>query len=574
MVSNETPEDVVAAPPAESSAASENASADAPKPKAARKPRKPKQAAPDDAASKESSASGGDSAPAASDSGSTSSSAGSEDQGGNEGRNQASGGGDANDGDNDRGNNSRGNRQRGRNRRNNRNNRGGGGGGNGNGNGNSGGGGGNEPRYVINEELPVIDLVELKRKRGEELLTIAHELQIENISRIKKQDLVFQLLKGFARVGHQIDVTGVLEILSDGYGFLRNTDDSYDSGPDDIYVSPSQIRRFSLRTGDTITGSIRPPKEGERYFALLKVDSINFEPPENSRSKVPFENLTPLFPNERIRMEQGNGSTEDITARIVDLCSPIGGGQRGLIVAPPKAGKTMLLQNIAQSIASNYPDHFLLVLLIDERPEEVTDMQRTVRGEVLSSTFDQPAQRHVQVAEMVIEKAKRLVEHKRDVVILLDSITRLARAYNTVAPSSGKVLSGGVDANALQKPKRFFGAARNIEEGGSLTIIATALVDTGSRMDEVIYEEFKGTGNMELHLDRRIAEKRIFPAININRSGTRREELITDPTELQSVWILRKLLHSMDEVAAIELLLDRMKQTKNNGDFFAAMKRN
>ncbi len=573
MVSNETPEDVVAAPVADSPASSENASADAPKPKATRKPRKPKQAAAEETAGAEASASSA--APAASDNAGASSSAGSDDQGGAEERSQAQGGGDANDGDNDRGNNSRGNRQRGRNRRNNRNNRGGGGGGgNGNGNGNSGGGGGNEPRYVINEELPVIDLVELKRKRGEELLTIAHELQIENISRIKKQDLVFQLLKGFARVGHQIDVTGVLEILSDGYGFLRNTDDSYDSGPDDIYVSPSQIRRFSLRTGDTITGSIRPPKEGERYFALLKVDSINFEPPENSRSKVPFENLTPLFPNERIRMEQGNGSTEDITARIVDLCSPIGGGQRGLIVAPPKAGKTMLLQNIAQSIASNYPDHFLLVLLIDERPEEVTDMQRTVRGEVLSSTFDQPAQRHVQVAEMVIEKAKRLVEHKRDVVILLDSITRLARAYNTVAPSSGKVLSGGVDANALQKPKRFFGAARNIEEGGSLTIIATALVDTGSRMDEVIYEEFKGTGNMELHLDRRIAEKRIFPAININRSGTRREELITDPTELQSVWILRKLLHSMDEVAAIELLLDRMKQTKNNGDFFAAMKRN
>ncbi len=431
-----------------------------------------------------------------------------------------------------------------------------------------------EVRYVINEDLPVIDLVELKRKKGEQLLSIAQDLQIENISRIKKQDLVFQLLKGFAKAGHQIDVTGVLEILGDGYGFLRNTDDSYDSGPDDIYVSPSQIRRFSLRTGDTITGSIRPPKDNERYFALLKVDSINYEPPENSRTKVPFENLTPLFPDERIRMEVGSGSTEDITARIVDLCSPIGAGQRGLIVAPPKAGKTMLLQNIAQSITQNYPDHFVLVLLIDERPEEVTDMQRTVRGEVISSTFDQPAQRHVQVAEMVIEKAKRLVEHKRDVVILLDSITRLARAYNTVAPSSGKVLSGGVDANALQKPKRFFGAARNIEEGGSLTIIATALVDTGSRMDEVIYEEFKGTGNMELHLDRRIAEKRIFPAINITRSGTRREELITDPNELHSVWILRKLLHSMDEVAAIELLLDRMKQTKTNTDFFAAMKRN
>ncbi len=597
MVSNETSEDVVAAPVADSPASSDSASADAPKPKTVRKPRKPKKAAADESAAA-STAPAPASAPAAdkaagekaggkaSDKAKASAAAepaaASNAQGGGEERNQGQGGGDTNDGDNDRGNNTRSNnsnnnnnnRQRGRNRRNNRNSRGGGGGGGGNGNGNGNGGSDNDPRYVINEELPVIDLVELKRKRGEDLLAIAHELQIDNISRIKKQDLVFQLLKGFARVGHQIDVTGVLEILSDGYGFLRNTDDSYDSGPDDIYVSPSQIRRFSLRTGDTITGSIRPPKTGERYFALLKVDSINFEPPENSRSKVPFENLTPLFPNERIRMEQGNGSTEDITARIVDLCAPIGGGQRGLIVAPPKAGKTMLLQNIAQSIANNYPDHFLLVLLIDERPEEVTDMQRTVRGEVLSSTFDQPAQRHVQVAEMVIEKAKRLVEHKRDVVILLDSITRLARAYNTVAPSSGKVLSGGVDANALQKPKRFFGAARNIEEGGSLTIIATALVDTGSRMDEVIYEEFKGTGNMELHLDRRIAEKRTFPAININRSGTRREELITDPTELQRVWILRKLLHSMDEVAAIELLLDRMKQTKTNSDFFAAMKRN
>ena len=477
----------------------------------------------------------------------------------------------------------KGGRNRNRNRRRNPG-RGGGGGGGGGGGQERGnergnerpGGGGNErqPRYEINEELPVIDLVALKREKGEKLLEIAHELQIENISRIKKPDLVFQLLKGYARNGHQIDVEGVLEILSDGYGFLRNTDDSYDSGPDDIYVSPSQIRRFSLRTGDTINGSVRPPKDNERYFALLKVDTINFEPPENSRSKVPFENLTPLFPNERIHMERGNGSTEDITARIIDLVSPIGAGQRGLIVAPPKAGKTMLLQNIAQSITHNHPDHFLMVLLIDERPEEVTDMQRTVRGEVISATFDQPAARHVQVAEMVIEKARRLVEHKRDVVILLDSITRLARAYNTVAPSSGKVLTGGVDANALQKPKRFFGAARNIEEGGSLTIIATALVDTGSKMDEVIYEEFKGTGNMELHLDRRIAEKRVFPAININRSGTRREELITEQSELQNAWILRKLLHSMDELAAVELLLDRMKQTKTNSDFFAAMKRN
>lgn len=560
-MSNESTDTVVTESSAEAPAtpsADKSAAADKParKPRA-RKPKPEAAQAPagDDTVAKPSAEAAGSASAEKADSGDSAETASVESDAGADQSGQ-----DDND-QNNRGN--RGNRQRGRNRRNKR-------------GGNEGGnrGGGNEPRYVINEELPSIDLVELKRKRGEELLTIAQELQIENISRIKKHDLVFQLLKGFARAGHQIDVTGVLEILSDGYGFLRNTDDSYDSGPDDIYVSPSQIRRFSLRTGDTITGSIRPPKDNERYFALLKVDTINFEPPENSRSKVPFENLTPLFPNERIRMEQGNGSTEDITARIVDLCAPIGGGQRGLIVAPPKAGKTVLLQNIAQSIAHNYPDHFLLVLLIDERPEEVTDMQRTVRGEVLSSTFDQPAQRHVQVAEMVIEKAKRLVEHKRDVVILMDSITRLARAYNTVAPSSGKVLSGGVDANALQKPKRFFGAARNIEEGGSLTIIATALVDTGSRMDEVIYEEFKGTGNMELHLDRRVAEKRVFPAININRSGTRREELITDPMELQSVWILRKLLHSMDEIAAMELLLDRMKQTKTNADFFAAMKRN
>ena len=365
----------------------------------------------------------------------------------------------------------------------------------------------------------------------------------------------------------------MLEILQDGFGFLRSADSSYLAGPDDIYVSPSQIRRFSLRTGDTVSGLIRPPRDGERYFALLKIGEINFEAPENARHKVPFSNLTPLFPTERLQLEIGNGSTEDLTARIIDLMSPIGKGQRGLIVSPPKAGKTMLLQNIATSIASKHPEVFLIVLLIDERPEEVTEMIRSVRGEVVSSTFDEPASRHVQVAEMVIEKARRLVEHKKDVVILLDSITRLARAYNTVVPSSGKVLTGGVDANALHKPKRFFGAARNIEEGGSLTIIATALVETGSRMDDVIYEEFKGTGNMEIHMDRRIAEKRIFPAININKSGTRREELLTKPDELQKIWILRKLLHSMDEVAAIEFLLGKMKDTKTNEKFFDAMKR-
>ncbi len=367
--------------------------------------------------------------------------------------------------------------------------------------------------------------------------------------------------------------SGVLEILQDGFGFLRSADSSYLAGPDDIYVSPSQIRRFSLRTGDTVDGKIRPPKDSERYFALLKVGTINYEKPENARNKVAFENLTPLHPNERLGLERGNGSTEDITARIIDLVAPIGKGQRGLIVSPPKAGKTMLLQNIAQSIASNYPEVYLIVLLIDERPEEVTEMSRSVKGEVVSSTFDEPASRHVQVAEMVIEKARRMVEHKHDVVILLDSITRLGRAYNTVVPSSGKVLTGGVDANALQRPKRFFGAARNIEEGGSLTILATALVDTGSRMDDVIYEEFKGTGNSEIHLDRRIAEKRVYPAINLNRSGTRREELLTDAKELQKMWILRKLLHPMDELAAMEFLLDKLKSTKSNSEFFESMKR-
>jgi transcription termination factor Rho len=420
----------------------------------------------------------------------------------------------------------------------------------------------------------VLNLTELRRKSATELLAMATEQGLENIARAKKQDIVFQMLKAAARRGEHIYGDGVLEILQDGYGFLRSPDSSYVAGPDDVYISPSQIRRFNLRTGDSIAGRVRSPKDNERYFALLKVDTINFEAPEASRKKVNFENLTPLFPNERYEMERGNGTTEDITARIIDLIAPFGKGQRGLIISPPKAGKTIMLQNVAQSLMANYPDVYLIVLLVDERPEEVTDMQRTVRGEVIASTFDEPATRHVQVAEMVIEKAKRLVEHKRDVVILLDSITRLARAYNTVAPSSGKVLTGGVDANALQKPKRFFGAARNIEEGGSLTIIATALVDTGSKMDEVIYEEFKGTGNMEIHLERRIAEKRVFPAININRSGTRKEELMLEPSSLQKVWILRKLLHSMDELAAMELLYDRMKQSKTNEAFFDSMKRN
>ncbi|WP_366943278.1 transcription termination factor Rho [Nevskia sp.] len=420
----------------------------------------------------------------------------------------------------------------------------------------------------------IIHISDLKKKTAAELYEMAEALGLENISRAKKTDIVFNLLRAAARRGDFIQADGVLEIMQDGYGFLRGPDASYLAGPDDVYISPSQIRRFGLRTGDTVAGRVRSPKDNERYFALLKVDTINYEAPEVSKKKVNFENLTPLFADERFVMERGNGTTEDITARVIDIVAPFGKGQRGLIVSPPKAGKTILMQNVAQSIAANYPDVYLIVLLIDERPEEVTDMQRTVRGEVISSTFDEPAQRHVQVADMVIEKAKRLVEHKRDVVILLDSITRLARAYNTVAPSSGKVLSGGVDANALQKPKRFFGAARNIEEGGSLTIIATALIDTGSKMDEVIYEEFKGTGNMELHLERRIAEKRVFPAININRSGTRKEELMVDPGELQKVWILRKLLHQMDELAAMELLFDRLRGTKTNSDFFDSMKRN
>ena len=418
-----------------------------------------------------------------------------------------------------------------------------------------------------------MSLTELKAKPIHELVKVAEAVGLESIARSRKQDIIFSILKAHARSGENIHGDGVLEILQDGFGFLRSADGSYLAGPDDIYISPSQIRRFNLRTGDTISGLIRPPKEGERYFALLKVGEINFDSPENSRNKVLFENLTPLHPTKRLKLQRGNGSTEDLTARVIDLVAPIGKGQRGLIVSPPKAGKTMLLQNIATSITWNHPEVYLIVLLIDERPEEVTEMQRTVKREVVSSTFDEPAARHVQVAEMVIEKAKRLVEHKKDVVILLDSITRLARAYNTVVPSSGKVLTGGVDANALQRPKRFFGAARNIEEGGSLTILATALIDTGSKMDDVIYEEFKGTGNSEIHLDRRIAEKRVFPAVNINRSGTRKEELITDPGELAKIWILRKLLHPMDELAAIEFLIDKMKDTKTNGEFFEAMKR-
>jgi len=418
-----------------------------------------------------------------------------------------------------------------------------------------------------------MNLTELKQLTPPELLSLSQEMGIEGVARSRKQDIIFGILKAHAKKGEDIYGDGVLEIRQDGFGFLRSADSSYLAGPDDIYVSPSQIRRFSLRTGDTVAGKIRPPKEGERYFALLKVDQINFDSPDNSKNKVAFENLTPLFPNERFTLERGNGSTEDLTPRIIDLISPIGKGQRALIVSPPKAGKTMMLQSIAHSIAANHPDCDLIVLLIDERPEEVTEMARSVRGEVVASTFDEPASRHVQVADMVIEKAKRLAEHKRDVIILLDSITRLARAYNTVVPSSGKVLTGGVDANALQRPKRFFGAARNIEEGGSLTIIATALVDTGSRMDDVIFEEFKGTGNSEIHMERKIAEKRIYPAINIDRSGTRREELLTVPDDLQKIWILRKLLHPMDEVAAMEFLTDRLKATKTNSEFFDAMKR-
>ena len=416
-------------------------------------------------------------------------------------------------------------------------------------------------------------LKELKEQSIGELVKLAESMGLENVARLRKQDIIFAILKKHAKSGEDIFGGGVLEILQDGFGFLRSSDASYLAGPDDIYVSPSQIRRFNMRTGDTINGIIRPPKDSERYFALLKVSEVNFDRPENARNKILFENLTPLHANSRMILERGNGSSEDITARVMDLAAPIGKGQRGLIVAPPKAGKTILMQNIATSIAANHPECQLMVLLIDERPEEVTEMQRMVKGEVIASTFDEPASRHVQVAEMVIEKAKRLVEHKKDVVILLDSITRLARAYNTVIPSSGKVLTGGVDANALHKPKRFFGAARNVEEGGSLTIIATALVETGSKMDEVIYEEFKGTGNMELHLNRKIAEKRVFPAIDFNRSGTRREELLTKADELQKMWILRKITHSMNEIEAIEFIIDRLAMTKTNTEFFDAMKR-
>ena len=466
-------------------------------------------------------------------------------------------------------------------------NRGGGGGGGGNANGNIGrhdeiydpepfdpsADGEIVGKAELEQARRTMSLNDLRAKPIIQLVKVAESMGLESLARSRKQDIIFSILKEYGRNGEAVYGEGVIEILQDGFGFLRSADSSYLAGPDDIYISPQQVRRFNLRTGDSISGLIRPPKDGERYFALLKIGEINFDSPESARNKVLFENLTALHPTQRLKLQRGNGSTEDLTARTIDLCAPIGKGQRGLIVSPPKAGKTMLLQNIATSITANHPEVYLIVLLIDERPEEVTEMQRTVKGEVVSSTFDEPAARHVQVAEMVIEKAKRLVEHKKDVVILLDSITRLARAYNTVVPSSGKVLTGGVDANALQRPKRFFGAARNIEEGGSLTILATALVDTGSKMDDVIFEEFKGTGNSEIHLDRRIAEKRVFPAMNINRSGTRKEELITDQSELAKMWILRKLLHPMDELAAIEFLLDKMKDTKTNTEFFEAMKR-
>ncbi|QCI27380.1 transcription termination factor Rho [Buchnera aphidicola] len=418
-----------------------------------------------------------------------------------------------------------------------------------------------------------MNLTTLKNMLVSELIILGNKIGLENLARMRKQDIIFNILKKHSTSGENIFGDGVLEILQDGFGFLRSEDSSYLSGPDDIYVSPSQIRRFNLRTGDTISGKIRPPKDGERYFALLKVNTVNYEKPESVRKKILFENLTPLHANSRLRMERGNGSKEDLTTRVLDLSAPIGRGQRGLIVAPPKAGKTMLLQNIAQSIAYNHSECILMVLLIDERPEEVTEMKRLVKGEVIASTFDEPAFRHIQVAEMVIEKAKRLVEHKKDVIILLDSITRLARAYNTIIPSSGKVLTGGIDSNALHRPKRFFGSARNIEEGGSLTIIATALIDTGSKMDEVIYEEFKGTGNMELLLSRKISEKRVFPAIDYNRSGTRKEELLTSSEELQKMWILRKIIHPMREIDAMEFLINKLSMTKTNYEFFNMMKR-
>ncbi len=417
-----------------------------------------------------------------------------------------------------------------------------------------------------------MNLTEMKTKPINELVDIAESLGIEDVGRLKKQEIIFRIFKRQAKEGVDIYGGGVLEILNDGFGFLRSPEGSYCSGPDDIYVSPSQVRKFSLRKGDEIHGKIRPPKDSERYFALVYVDTINKETPEKTKKKILFENLTPLFPTSRLTLEQGSGSAEDLSSRIIDLASPIGKGQRGLIVSPPKAGKTLMLQSIAHSITKNNPEVELIVLLIDERPEEVTDMSRTVRGEVVASTFDEPPTRHVQVADMVIEKAKRLVEHKKDVVILLDSITRLGRAYNSVQPASGKILSGGVDSNALERPKRFFGAARNLEEGGSLTIIATALVETGSKMDEVIYEEFKGTGNMEIHLERKIAEKRIYPAINIRRSGTRREDLLTSPEELQRMFILRKILDDMEDSQAIEFLIERLKSSKTNDEFFSAMK--
>ena len=419
-----------------------------------------------------------------------------------------------------------------------------------------------------------MDLNQLRRMPAAQLVEFARQHGVDNVARMRKHEVIFALLKKQIRSGVDIATSGVLEILSDGFGFLRSADSSYLAGPDDVYVSPSQVRRFCLRTGDSVSGKIRPPKPSERYFALLHVDNINFDPPESARDKILFENLTPLFPNQRLRLEPGTAGKLNLTPRIIDLITPIGKGQRGLIVSPPKVGKTLMLQSIAHAIERNNPECFLMVLLIDERPEEVTEMQRSVRGEVIASTFDEPQARHVQVSEMVIEKAKRLVEHRKDVVILLDSITRLARAFNNVVPTSGKTLSGGVDANALERPKRFFGAARNIEEGGSLTIIATALVDTGSRMDDIIYEEFKGTGNMELHLERRVAEKRVFPAINIRRSSTRREDLITTEEERQKIWILRKFLQSMnmDDADAIEFLIEKIEKTKNNDEFFDAMR--
>ena len=416
-----------------------------------------------------------------------------------------------------------------------------------------------------------MNLQELKVKSPADLLAYAEELEIENASTLRKQDMMFAILKQLADNDQAIYGSGVLEVLQDGFGFLRSPESNYLPGPDDIYVSPSQVRRFGLRTGDTVEGQIRSPKDGERYFALLKVNAINFDPPENARHRINFDNLTPLYPDERLKLEVEDPTTKDLTPRVIDLVAPQGKGQRALIVAPPRTGKTMILQNIAHSIEENHPEVYLLVLLIDERPEEVTDMDRSVKGEVVSSTFDEPASRHVQVAEMVIEKAKRLVEHKKDVVILLDSITRLARAYNTVVPSSGKVLTGGVDANALQRPKRFFGAARNIEEGGSLTIIATALIDTGSRMDEVIFEEFKGTGNSEIVLDRKLADKRTFPAMDIGKSGTRKEELLVDKAALSKMWVLRRILLPMGVTDSVDFLVDKLKHAKNNADFFDSM---